>query len=82
VTLNADHYYFADTVNRARFEREPLRWAGALTDPVTMHRFRPGAGTVTAMRRGRTWWFESASTRERFARDTTRYALTARMRDE
>ena len=82
VRLNADLYYFADRATRARFLRAPLRWCGALTDPVSLRRFRPTAASPSARVAGRTWRFETAATRAQFLARPAAFEETARMLPE
>lgn len=66
VFIGHDLFFFADAASRAKFEREPLRWARKLTDPVTLKRFAPGPGSPRTTYHGRRYWFASDSTRTAF----------------
>ncbi len=64
--VNHDIFVFADSLERRRFDDDPLAHASILTDPVTAERFRPGAETRISEHGGR--WFACAtdSTRRLF----------------
>lgn len=61
--LGHDIFFFADDASRAAFEKNPLRWARRLTDPVTLKRFRPTPRSPRFTHGGRRYWFASDSTR-------------------
>jgi YHS domain-containing protein len=72
--LNWELFFFADEAARARFLEDPLRWCGALTDPVTLQRFVPEADSPTAGHAGQTYYFASAENRALFEGDPEKYA--------
>lgn len=59
-------FYFASRGESDRFERDPLRWCRALTDPVTQQRFRPTVRSPRMDYHGRPYWFASDSSRAAF----------------
>ena len=74
VRLNWEVFFFADEAAQERFHRDPLRWCGALTDPVTLQRFVPEASSPQADHAGQTYYFASAETRATFGTDPKKYA--------
>ncbi len=65
--VNYELYYFASDKERNRFNQDPRKHCGIVTDPVSKQRFRPG--TDAPMRRfaGQPWFFVSDSTETLFA---------------
>ncbi len=59
-------YYFSNRAEMARFKRDPLRYCGELTDPMTMARFRPTPDSPHIAYADRTYYFASDSTRAAF----------------
>ena len=59
-------YYFGSRAEMARFKRNPLRYCGDLTDPVTMIRFRPTASSPRVEYAERAYYFASDSSRAQF----------------
>lgn len=64
--VNYEIYYFASAAEKERFRKDPLRYCGQVTDPITKARFRPTASSPTATHGGRTYYFSADSTRARF----------------
>lgn len=62
-------YYFSTLDDRARFKKDPLRYCGILTDPITMERFRPTAASPHTTYEQRLYYFESDSTKAVFLKD-------------
>jgi YHS domain-containing protein len=75
VFIGHDLFYFADAASQARFEKDPLRWAKRLTDPVTLKRFAPTARSPRATHMGRRYWFASDSTFAAFQAMPDSFAL-------
>ena len=75
VFIGHDLFYFADAASQARFEKDPLRWAKRLTDPVTLKRFTPTARSPKASHMGRRYWFASDSTFATFQAMPDSFAL-------
>jgi YHS domain-containing protein len=73
VRLNWEVFFFCDDAARARFLRDPLRWCGALTDPVTLQRFVPEASSPREEHNGHAYYFASAKNRDVFASDPASY---------
>ena len=59
-------YYFADAAEKAKFKKDPLRYCGQLTDPITMERFRPTAASPKFLYGGRLYYFSTDTTRAQF----------------
>ena len=57
--VNHELYYFADSALLRRFEADPLRSCGVVTDPVSRRRFRPNARSPRMNHRGRPYFFQS-----------------------
>lgn len=72
--INWELYFFSDTDRMAEFDREPLRYCGRLTDPVTKMRFRPDASSPRLEYDGRPYYFVSDSTRAVFENMPAKYA--------
>jgi len=66
-SLNFEIFYFSDSEARRRFEADPTRWCGPLTDPVTLQRFVPTKRSPVAEAGGRRFYFVSDKTRQEFA---------------
>jgi len=66
VRLNKELFFFSSRAAMRKFQANPIRYCGKLTDPVTQARFRPTAKSPSTMFRNRTYYFESDSTRGLF----------------
>jgi len=64
--LGYEIYYFSSRAAMLRFQKEPLRYSGPMTDPITKRRFKPTAKSPRAEYLGRTYYFSADSTRTRF----------------
>ena len=73
VRLNWESFFFCDDDARARFLSDPLRWCGALTDPVTLQRFVPEASSPRAEYDENTYYFAIAENHDLFTTDPTKY---------
>ena len=73
--INYEVFYFSSDRARKRFERDPLRYCGYLTDPVTQVRFRPTKRSPRIDFEGRAFYFASDTSRKAFASAPERYAL-------
>ena len=71
--VNYERYFFADVEGKARFDADPRRFAGKVTDPVSKKRFVPGPASPLVEHAGQFWVFGSQATRERFERRPERY---------
>ncbi len=66
VRVGVDFFYFANARNRDQFAGDPVRWAGTLSDPVTLRRFHPDAGSPRTTWQERLYVFASDSTAAAF----------------
>ena len=73
VRLNWELFFFCDDEARSRFVRDPLRWCGALTDPVTLRRFVPEATSPRAEHDGTVYYFTSVENRNVFTSKPAEY---------
>lgn len=64
--VNFELFYFSDEKTKARFDEDPLRYCGALTDPVTQERFIPGESSPRIDREGRAYVFLSEANLAQF----------------
>ena len=71
-------YFFSSSKARDRFLKDPLRWSGRLTDPVTQARFKPNGRSPRTEFDGRTYYFSSNQTRASFLRMPEMYAEAKR----
>lgn len=66
VMVNHDIYYFSSAAARRAFEKNPLRYAHTLTDPVTKARFAPTGRSPRTTYHGRRYYFATTDTRAEF----------------
>ena len=59
-------YFFSGRAAMRKFQADPIRYCGKLTDPVTLARFRPTLESPSTTYWNRTVYFESDSTRAVF----------------
>ena len=64
--VNFELFYFSDEKAKARFDEDPLRYCGALTDPVSLERFIPGESSPRIDREGRAYVFLSEASLAQF----------------
>ena len=72
--LDADHrsyvnwevFFFADLEEKVVFERDPVRFCGVVTDPVSKKRFRPAIDSPRVDYAGRPYFFQTKATLEQF----------------
>ena len=57
--VNWETYFFADLDTKRRFDDDPLRWCGIVTDPVSRQRFAPGTRSPKTTYDGRLYFFYS-----------------------
>ena len=74
VWVNHEIYYMSGDATRTQFVRDPVRYCGLLTDPVSGERFRPSANSPMSEFEGRPYYFSSPGTRATFAADPATYA--------
>ena len=73
--VNYEVFYFASAETKGRFEREPWRWCGLVTDPVSQRRFRPAPGAFQWTYAGRPYFFESDAALATFQAAPDSFAL-------
>jgi len=73
--VNYEIYYFADAENKRAFDATPLRWCGAVTDPVTRERFQPGDDSPRRERDGRVFYLASQTSAASFDAMPDMYVL-------
>lgn len=59
--VNHEIYYLSDGRSLERFRKEPQRYCGLVTDPVTRVRFRPSRSSPRWDYRGRPYFFTKDS---------------------
>ena len=64
--VNFEIYYFANAAEKERFRKDPLRYCGSVTDPITMARFRPTASSSKTTYGGRLYYFSADTTLAQF----------------
>jgi YHS domain-containing protein len=74
VQMNYELYYFSSRAAMQTFKKNPLRYCGPLTDPITMTRFKPTAKSPKTVYLTRTYYFSADSTMARFLAAPDRYA--------
>jgi len=65
--VNHEIFFFADSISRDRFLKEPLRYCGRVTDPVSGQRFKPTTGSPRLNHQGRPYFFRDRYTLETFS---------------
>ncbi len=75
VLLGHDIFYFSNRREFASFQKNPLRYARALTDPVTLTRFKPTAHSPHLGYNGRSYYFAAESTLATFKADPDSFAV-------
>lgn len=73
VKLNQDIYFFSSMSAMKLFRKDPLRYCGVLTDPVSRARFRPTKQSPHVTFRGREYYFAADSTLVRFQAQPERF---------
>ena len=72
-TLNQDIYFFSSVAALKQFKKDPLRYCGLLTDPVSRARFKPSKSSPHVAFRGRNYYFAADSTLARFQADPEKF---------
>ena len=75
VFLNQEAYFFAGKETMRRFQSDPLRYSGPLTDPISQTRFKPTSRSPKTKYKNRTFYFASTLTQRQFAVSPESYAL-------
>jgi YHS domain-containing protein len=57
--VNWEYYFFSTPAARATFMKNPLKYTGQLTDPVSRKRFTPRANAPWFFTEGRRYYFQS-----------------------
>ena len=71
--INQDFFFFSSMAAMKQFQKDPLRYAGKLTDPVSQERFVPKKDSPRVTFRGRDYYFSSPSTLATFQATPERY---------
>ena len=74
VLVNHETYLFSTIEARDAFLKDPLRWCGEVTDPVTGMRFRPTDKSPKTEHAGRTYFFSGTATKTTFLAKPAEYA--------
>lgn len=72
--VNYEAYFFSEAKAKKKFEQQPWKWCGRVTDPITRERFVPAKKSPQTAYGGRPYFFRSDSTRAVFLADAERYA--------
>ncbi|HET9951640.1 MAG TPA: hypothetical protein VFS09_07600 [Candidatus Eisenbacteria bacterium] len=82
--LGHDLFYFSTAQAMKQFDRDPLKYAKTLSDPVSNDRFKVTRSSPKEEYKNRTYYFESENTRATFDTDREKYRdrRTAPMLDE
>jgi YHS domain-containing protein len=64
--VNQDIFFFSNTSAMKTFRKDPIRYCGVLTDPVSRERFRPTRQSPHVTFRGREYYFAADATLARF----------------
>lgn len=76
--VNHEIWYFGDGNAKKKFDGKPYRWAGLVSDPVTLERFEPTKRSPRSEYNDRLFYFSSDSTRTVFESDPETYWLPRR----
>jgi YHS domain-containing protein len=71
--IGHDLFYFSSAQAMRLFDRNPARYVKALSDPVTISRFKVTRATPRLEYRERAYYFASDSTRHAFEADREKY---------
>jgi YHS domain-containing protein len=77
--LNWEIFMFSSQKARRTFDRDPLRYCGLLTDPVSQRRFQPLPTSPTRTYMDRRFYFESDSTLAVFTATPDSFAMRSGM---
>ena len=69
--VNWEIFFFADDDTKRRFDADPGRWCGVITDPVSRQRFVPGTDSPQTVYEGRPYFFFSAADLKAFRENTS-----------
>lgn len=71
--IGHDIFYFSNATAMRQFDRDPLRYVKALSDPVTNDRFRVTRMSPREEYRNRTYYFASEGEKTTFDGDRDKY---------
>lgn len=71
--INQDIFFFSSPTAMKQFQKDPLRYCGKLTDPVTRARFRPTSASPHVTFRGRVYYFAADSSLAKFQERPERF---------
>ena len=77
VAINWEYYFFSDREAMAKFQQNPLKYTGKLTDPVLGKRFTPRAKSPKLVHQGRTYYFASGANRNKYKKDPNAFSYRA-----
>ena len=72
--VNHEIYFFGDGNAKRRFLKNPRKYCGVLTDPVSLARFIPTESSPADGYHGRIYFFSTEETRATFGSDPETYA--------
>lgn len=72
-SLNQDIFFFSSVAAMKQFKKDPLRYCGLLTDPVSHARFKPSKSSPHVTFRGRDYYFAADSTLATFQTDPEKF---------
>ena len=72
--VNHEVYFFSTAYAKQQFDAEPWRFAGRVTDPVSLDRLEPTASSPVRTAEGRLFLFGSDETASQFDREPARYS--------
>lgn len=75
VLVNHEAYFVADGAALQVFQAEPYRYAGKVTDPVSLERFVPTAESPNRTYGPRLFFFSSEETASAFDKDLAKYSI-------
>jgi YHS domain-containing protein len=76
--VNHELYYFSDDKAFSSFRKDPLKYCGLVTDPVTRRRFRPDKRSPRFSYKDRPYYFSSDSTLKAFEATPDSFATPSR----
>jgi YHS domain-containing protein len=74
VFVNYEAYYLSSSEALKAFGKEPWRYTGMVTDPVSKDRFQPGDKTVSSVTYGRLFYFSSNEHKKTFEALPNKYS--------
>jgi YHS domain-containing protein len=73
--VNYEFYVFADAEEKHRFDADPLRWCGTVTDPIDRQRFRPTKDSPRATHAGVPYFFRYEQNEKQFVAAPDSFAV-------